>query len=392
MSRTQSQMSGSQSQSSHKSYLALNRFAIESFKILSNREKRNVVYSPISLALALGMAMTGTRGNTLSQLCNLLLKEGLSEAGIDKLEATLDKFIREFGQTSSEIKTSGGDAVNIANMIYVAMNFHLRDGFNQMMSAHFGVKEARQVDFTSQSGIDTMNSDISNVTRGKINQMFSEPLDPQTVCVLVNAIHFKGLWNYQFDKSLTRSEKFTMDDGETQQVDLMFQSYEERRDIKWTECQELNARALSLTYQGSGIKMLIILPNPGTPIGEVEKKLTMDIVKSLYGRMRPTRGKIKLWLPRFKIESTFGLVPILQEMGVNDLFQRGKADFSGLAKEPLFVSEVFQKAIIEVNEQGTEAAAATAIMVALCSIRIEPEPILFRCDRPFIYMLKCVSK
>lgn len=236
----------------------------------------------------------------------------------------------------------------------------------------------RQLDFTNQqAAIKMINQDVKEATKGMISTLLEE-LDPNTSLVLVNAIHFKGNWQYQFDKNLTFDAEFTRVNGEKIQVKMM--SIKQR--FPMNTFNEMNLSALLMPYDKESLSMLIILPDECTNVKNILDSLDQSKLEHILSRLI-CRAKVELKLPKFKIVSTHNLKSTLQTMGLNRIFGN-HADLSGISDLPLVVSEIIQKAIVEVNEEGTEAAAATAACVMLRCALMEPE---FIVNRAFIFFL-----
>ena len=234
------------------------------------------------------------------------------------------------------------------------------------------------MDFSNKSGsIKVINSDINTATNGKIPELLDD-LSDDTVVVLANALYFKGFWKNQFDKQHTRPEKFNTNSGQQIDVQMMYQS----KKHPFGYSPHLKAKAIELNYENTNAVMIVLLPDTESSLKQMKDKLNVQTINDLVLSLRNI--KVDLSLPRFKIESKYDLIPSMKRSGITDIFDQ-KADFSGLSqRRGLRVSQVLQKAIIEVNEEGTEAAAATAVGIMLMCAVINEE---FRADRPFMYLL-----
>ena len=207
----------------------------------------------------------------------------------------------------------------------------------------------------------------------------SESGQEYTVFNLVKASYFKGLWKNQFNKDYTRIDKFRINANQEIDVQMMFQS--KRYPIGYSEA--LKTRAIELNYENSAAVMIVLLPDEDHSLAQLRQSLTMETLNQLIRTMRST--KVDLYLPKFKIESKFDLIPALMSTGITSIFSASEADFTGLSKQSdVVVSQVIQKAVIEVSEEGTEAAAATAVGICLKCAVINME---FRVNRPFMYLV-----
>lgn len=234
----------------------------------------------------------------------------------------------------------------------------------------------------NEVALSTINGDVSTATKGLIPNLL-DSIDPATRVVLVNAIHFKGLWASQFKKELTtEGADFTKSNGEVVRAALMFK----KAKFPFYYDEESKAKFVRLDYQpeGGNIAMVLVLPDHGVSLESyIRDSLKSATLQEKLNRLRKG-DDVRLTLPRFKLESTHHLSGPLQSLGVRSVFGP-QADLSKLSfSKQLYVDQVIQKAVIEVNEEGTEAAAATAIMMRCMMLTPEEE---FTADRPFLYML-----
>ena len=205
-------------------------------------------------------------------------------------------------------------------------------------------------------------------------------ITPSTALVVVNAIYFKGDWAEKFDQEKTSKQLFHVTSSRTVQVDMMFKHFKK---TKFGRIDELDCSALELPYKGGELSMLILLPNKKDGLSTLEKNINANQLMSISSSMYP--GNVDVSLPKFKLESTFKLNDCLKELGMPDVFDENKADLSGMSSsEQLYVSLVVHKAYVDVNEEGTEAAAATAAVITECSYSI---PHKFNADHPFLFVI-----
>lgn len=206
-----------------------------------------------------------------------------------------------------------------------------------------------------------------------------ESINEFTVLVVVNAIYFKGDWADKFDAIDTSKRPFHTTATKTVTVDMMFKEFKK---TKYDQIDELDCSVLVLPYKGKELSMLILLPNKVDGLPALEKRLTAANLMEISSTIFPT--DVDVSLPKFKLESTFQLSDCLAELGMSDVFS-DKADLSGMSQSGLYVSDVIHKAYVDVNEEGTEAAAATAAVVSFNSMPIKRT---FRADHPFLFVLQ----
>jgi serpin B len=234
---------------------------------------------------------------------------------------------------------------------------------------------------------DTINTWVENQTNSKIKDLIAKNvLNGLTKMVLVNAIHFKGDWAMKFKKENTQKGDFHVSKDKVVQADMMFSNEK----YPYIPLKDLKAEAIEIPYKGLRLSMILLLPRPDSSLEELEKSLEKfpDIKTVLKFPPLPGRSKVELTLPKFKLETQLELNDKLKAMGITDMFDEKQADFSKMrsgGKKDLYVSKVVQKAFIEVNEDGTEAAAATAGIMMMRAMVINPS---FTCDRPFMFMIR----
>ena len=214
----------------------------------------------------------------------------------------------------------------------------------------------------------------------------ADDIDQLTRLILVNAVYFKGDWVEKFVAHSTHGADFHISPSKSVRVKMMY-----RRDKKllYGVNDELQCQSVELPYVGATLSMVIILPDQNaTNLAEVEQKLTIDDLIDVVNKFRMTKDDVELWLPRFRLDEQLSLAEVLSRMGMKDLFTEGAADLSGVdGTMDLYVSKVLHRAVVDVNEEGTEAAAATAVLgVRLMSRRFEPKR--FRADHPFLFFIQ----
>uniref|UniRef100_A0A2P2HX62 Leukocyte elastase inhibitor-like n=1 Tax=Hirondellea gigas TaxID=1518452 RepID=A0A2P2HX62_9CRUS len=357
---------------------SLNTFTWDLYKSLTrgaDDPSGNLLFSPLSIATTLAMTLSGTNSNTKQQLSEVLhLQEHPAVAAA-------------FSSIISKYKSSddGADCIlRTANLMYVSNMLEMRQQFAEVITGQYKAA-AKTVDFggkTEEIRLE-INSAVENETNSKIKNLIPlGVLNGLTRLVLVNAVYFKGLWMKSFDKLDTVQRPFHTSETESVMVPMMHKS----ADFVTQYHKDLEATVLNMEYKGSNLSMVIVLPDARTGLAALEEKMSGFDMKTLLPRNMKT--KVEVFLPRFKLEYSNDLVKTLSGLGAEDLFLPGKSDLSGIGGPPgdLFVSNVLHKTFMEVNEEGTEAAAATA-MIAMTRAMFRPPP-PFVADHPFIFILQ----
>lgn len=348
---------------------SVNRLAFDLYQKLAAQNDGNLFFSPYSISSALAMTYGGARGNTAEQMNNVLHFGGpnVTHPAFPHLRNTL-----------ADIEKKGGVQLSVANALWPQQDYSFRDEFLDLTKKQYG-SEVRPVDYTSdtEGARRLINSWVEDQTKDKIKDLIGEGvLDSLTRLVLVNAIYFKGDWASPFDAEATHDAPFHLTEEKSVQVPMMSQ----KADFAFAETDDFEA--LELAYEGDDLSMLILLPSNGNTLGSLEQKLSPDTLSGLPFR----KQELVVNLPKFKLESSFDLGGTLQQMGMKDAFS-GAADFSGMdGTRELFISAVLHKAFVEVNEEGTEAAAATAVVMKLRSVPAPPRQ--FTADRPFLFCIR----
>ena len=242
---------------------------------------------------------------------------------------------------------------------------------------------------SSAGVVKVINEWVDAKTGGKIKNLVNKDcVNEFTRLILVNAIYFKGDWNLKFDRNLTEEADFHVSESETVKVQMMFMN---KKDMLYGVDDKLSCQVLELPYFGKSLSMFILLPDLSrTTLKKMEDKLTPEVLQDL----RVWSSEVRAWVPRFKLETDFNLNDILKALGVKNLFKDGLADLSGIdGKKDLFVSNVLHKTFLEVTEEGSEAAAATAVVMALECAMTFREPPEFRANHPFVFFIRdCQTK
>ncbi len=353
---------------------AANRFTVDLFRGVAGAPG-DVFASPLNVATALGMTAVGARGETARQIARALHLS--DEADADSL-GELAEAVR------GAIHAPDGDdaAVSTANAAWFDPSESILPEYARRLHAAFGA-EPRRADFrhAPTAARELVNRWAADATHGKIRDLLKpRRVGPDTSFVLASAIYFKGYWTFPFDPKLTRDDVFHAPGGDVP-ARLMFQSAK-----RLPHRQDDEAQVVALPYKDGSLSMLVVLPKKPDGLPALEAGLTAEKIQTWAMTTRP--AAVNLTLPRFQSTAEVELKDALSGLGMVDAFEPSKADFSGInGRRDLYLSAVVHKALVEVDEQGTEAAAAAAAVGARHDA-VAPPPIVFRADRPFLYMIR----
>jgi serpin B len=351
-----------------------NEFATDLYARLRSDQPTNLFFSPYSISTALAMTSAGANGQTEAQMAKVL-HFAVPEAKLDPAFRTLRKLLVSSDKTS-------GIQLRVANRLWGQEGFHFLPGFLQVTKADYGA-DLGLLDFKQpEAARKTINSWIEQQTDNKIEDLLAPGvLSTDTRLVLTNAIYFKGQWTNEFEKRATTDAPFHTSASQQITVPMMHQTHL----LHYGATDKM--QVLSLPYGQSGsLSMLVLLPKKTEGLSDLEKTLTGENLEKWSAGLRPRR--VNVFLPKFKLTSEFSLGDVLGSMGMALAFS-DMADFSRMStQEQLFISAVIHKAFVDVNEEGTEAAAATGIEMRPTAIRLTEEPVEFRADHPFVFLIR----
>ena len=363
-----------------------NKFALELFAKLQST-KGNLFFSPYSISTALAMAHAGARNETESQMAGVLHFPISADRRTDSSSKSLpdrQQFASSFGNIIKDLNSrgrKGGYTLTVANALWGQKDYGFLQEFLELIETSYDGR-LNEVDFirAAETARKTINAWVEKKTNDKIKNLISEGvLDSMTRLVLTNAIYFKGNWARQFKENRTKNSPFTLADGQKIDVATMNQK------AKFGYMETETFQGLELPYVDEELSMVILLPKKFDALDEFEKTITPEILTQWLAKIH--KREVVVFVPKFKMTSQFGLASVLNSMGMKNAFS-SKADFSGInGKRDLFISAVIHKAYIEVNEEGTEAAAATGVVMRLTSIGPAPIPV-FRADHPFLFLIR----
>lgn len=363
------QVSGAADQPGNASVDALvsgnNAFAVKLYSELAAAQG-NIFFSPYSISTALGMTYAGARGKTAEEM-KVALSFALDQT---QLHPTFKALNQELMATARETD----QRLNIANGLCLTGGDVSRE-FKALL------KDNYDAEFFA-GGLDKINRWVNRKTEGRIEKILNG-LDPNSVCVLLNAIYFKGIWESRFKARHTRDAPFKLSSTKEVRVPLMYQKG------KYRLLSEKTFQAVTMPYKGNKLSMVVLLPRDVDGIEQLEKLLTVESLRDWLNKLdRQSAPEIQLFMPKFTLETGHDLVSPCKGLGIKDAFDTsGKADFRdmGWPKGDLWISQIKHKAFVEVNEEGTEAAAATAVEMVTRSIRRYP---VFRADHPFLFLIR----
>lgn len=350
-------------------------FALDLYSRLREREG-NLFFSPWSISAAFGMTYAGARGETEAEMAKVL-HATLPQKDLHPAWAAL----------IASLDTSGKDKgykLNVANALWGQRDEPFLPDFLSLTQSNYGAG-LRLVDYKSdtEGARKKINVWVEEQTNQKIKDLIKPGvLDPMTRLVLVNAIYFKGDWAKQFPKGETKDAPFHLADGKDVQAALMHLKE------KFSYMETPTLQVLQMPYKGGDLAMLVLLPVKADGLPEVEKSLTLDTLAGWIGRL-DSGTKVDVFLPKFRMTGEFSLKETLESMGMRLAFSDAKADFSGMngRKDDLYIQAAVHKAFVDVNEEGTEAAAATAVTLGERGGPPRPPPV-FRADHPFLFLIR----
>jgi len=351
-----------------------NAFAADLYARLKE-QKGNLFFSPYSISSALAMTYAGARGDTAAQMAQVL-----------HVDLAPDKLHAAYGALTGSLNAAGKAGyfeLAIANALWAQKGYPFIPEYLALVEKAYAAK-VLEADFQkdAEAARTTINRWVEDQTRDKIKDLIPPGvLNDLTRLVLTNAIYFKGNWVHQFKDNRTQDGPFTLLGGERVQAPMMHQT----EHFGYLETEAF--QALEMPYKGGALSMVVFLPKKADGLGDFEKSLTAENLESWIPKI--AYEEVIVTFPKFKMTSAFSLGGPLAAMGMKDAFS-GAADFSGMStKERFFLQAALHKAFVDVNERGTEAAAATAIIVGATAMPPPPKPKpVFTADHPFLFLIR----
>ena len=349
-----------------------NQFCFNLYKSLAEKESGNIFYSPFSVTMAMAMVFEGARGWVAGEIQQVF-------------QFSEDTKVRQESFYSMYQQLNRKDAkykLNIANALWVEKDYRLLTEYLKTIEKYYD-GYATNVDFigATEQARQTINKWVENRTNNKIKNLFPVgSLQSSTRLIITNAIYFKGTWVKQFDKKLTAEEDFWVNETKTTKVPMMRRTDPEAV-FKYTETEEL--QILELPYEGDDLSMIIFLPREKS-LNYLENNLTKEKFEEWKASLSERR--VEVYIPRFKFTCKYDLTISLGQLGMPNAFAP-HCDFSGIdGTKDLYIQSVVHQAFVDVNEEGTEAAAATGVVVGITSVG--PRIPVFRADHPFVFVIQ----
>ena len=344
-----------------------NAFTFNLFSKIPDSQGHNVLISPLSISLALSMTLNGADGSTKSNIINTLGLNGLSVDEISQIY---------FDLVSALKKADSNVVMEIANSIWIKKEYPVLESFITASQNYYDAR-VQSLEF-NQAALVTINNWVSEKTNGKIPIILNQ-ISADEIMFLINAIYFNGKWQIQFDKSNTEEDAFTLSTGLSATVPLMM--------IKehFGYSEQPGYRALKMPYGNGKFEMVMLLPDEGKSADQLAQQLNPSVWENLKMSLA-SDSKVDVWIPRFKFSWDSELKDILSSLGMAVAFSKTEANFFKInATDQLYISKVKHKSFIEVNEEGTEATAATSVAIGVTSMG--PGGARFHATRPFLFFI-----
>lgn len=338
-------------------------------------EAKNTIISPFSIATALIMTYNGAAEETRAQMAEVLHITGMPNDGLNAASAALIHTLENADPSTT---------LAIANSLWATEEIPFKKPFMSRVQKYFDAA-IFNVDFLDPTTHTRINDWVENATRDKITDLVKkDDLNEDTLLILINALYFFGEWQFPFDEKRTHEHPFHLSDGSTIDVNMM------DRDGEYFYGESENWQAVRLPYgESNRFAMTLILPSEETSADTFATSMTLDTWRRIHSSMQRSEGRVAL--PRFTLEYEVALRPALSALGMPIAFEEWRADFTHMCTLPpgenAYLSEVRHKTFIEVNEKGTEAAAATAVVVMRVTSAMPTERFSFVCDRPFLFVI-----
>ncbi|XP_005373090.1 PREDICTED: serpin B4 [Chinchilla lanigera] len=367
---------------------ANNNFTLDLFQRLRKSEG-NVFFSPISISAALAMVYLGARGSTAQEIEKVLHFNEITTKSTEKTKTARVEESRsvhhQFQKLLTELnKPSDTYELKSANKVYKEKSFQFLQEYIDDVKK-FYLADVESVDFVNaaEESRRKINAWVEKQTHEKIKDIFPNgTLQRNTQLVLVNAIYFKGQWDLKFKEGNTIEEKFWLNKDSSKSVKMMKQN----NHLKFATLEDVQAKVLEIPYKGKALSMVVLLPDEVDGLHKLEDELTGEKLMKWTSPQNMKTVNVHLQFPRFKVEGSYDLQAILEDLGIVKAFSPKDADFSGMTRDrDLVVSKVKHKSFVEVNEEGTEAAAATGIGAIVTSAPIYEN---FHCNHPFLFLIK----
>jgi serine protease inhibitor len=350
---------------------ATNQFGFALLQQLREADKaQNILFSPTSITLALAMTYNGAAGETESAMSQAMHLQDMDKQTLNRAVSDLRQSLQSVDQKVELV---------LANSLWARQGVSFKPSFLEVNRRYFGA-QVSVLDFADPAAPNTVNRWVDSSTKGKIKKMV-ENISPRSVMFLMNAIYFNGRWQNPFDKTLTQEKPFYLADGTQKSVSMMAQVG------RFPYLKGENFQMVSLAYGAGRMSMVIVLPDEGVSLEKWLEALDAKRWKEWTSRLVLSEGEVRI--PRFKVDDDRVLNDALKAMGMEVAFDATRADFTQMREErDLFLEKVHHKAVVEVNEEGTEAAAVTSVQVGITSVQQPRPPFKMIVDRPFFFAIR----
>jgi serpin B len=382
-----------------------NDFAVDLYARLAGKSKGNLFFSPASIETALAMTYAGARGRTGEQMYLALhlpitttMEHLRSEGGYpapwkkvqkpwgqDRLHPAFGSLLRQLNTPLKDYRGKPAYQLIVSNALWGQKGYPFRKEFTQLVKANYGAG-LNDVNFNKPGqACGTINDWVAEKTKDKIKDLIPQGvLTPLTRLVLTNAIYFKSNWASEFKKRATKDGPFHLSAEKQITVPLMNQ----QKRFGYMETDTF--QAIEMPYKRRDLSMIVFLPKKVDGLAAVEKTLTVENLARWLKQLKAET--VKVTFPKYKLTSQFRLAEVLKAMGMTNAFNAKLADFSGMTtvEERLWIAEVIHKAFVAVDEQGTEAAAATAVIMRTLNGHMgkPATPKIFKADHPFLFLIR----
>jgi serpin B len=340
-------------------------------KLSEKTPNKNVFISPLSIGMALGLTFNGARGSTRAAMSRVLHLPAASQEALNKAYGNL---MNSFANPNASVH------VEIANALYTNRNVDFESAFVKDARTSFQ-SEVASVDFSSPNTVQQINGWVNQKTHGKIPNIIDK-LNGSEASIILNAAYFKGNWQSQFEKAGTTDDDFHMADGSKKKLPFMHQ----RHFYEYLKTPDF--QAVVLPYIDSKYSACIFLPGSNSSLIQLQKALSLSNWNNWSKEFESKQGDLAL--PRFKLNYNTSLSDSMKALGMNVAFDKDQADFSGMhkGKPALFIGDIKHKTYLKVDEQGTEAAAATAVQMMGAGMMIPKETFKMVVDHPFLFAIR----
>ncbi|XP_051004172.1 serpin B11 [Acomys russatus] len=360
-------------------------FCLDVFKeISSSNVGENIFFSPVSVFYALSMLLLGARGKSAEQMEKVLHYDNFPELLKPKMKNSSEcsqggRMHPDFRALLSQINQL--KSLKIANQIYGAKAITFHKQYLRCSEKLYQAK-LQSVDFelSTEETRKSINAWVENKTNGKVTNLFEKgTIDPSSVMVLVSAIYFKGKWQNKFQKRDTVKAPFHISVGKSAVVDMMYRTGK----FRMAFVKQPQMKLIEIPYDNSELKMVILLPVGTTSVQQIEKHLSVKMLQEWTSPSNMVEREVEVHVPKFNLSVKYDLNSLLKSLGMRDIFNVARADLSGMSPDKgLYLSKVVHKSFVDVNEEGTEAAAATGESIAVKRLPVTDE---FTADRPFLF-------